>query len=239
MKIWMDERGADRKLTIISGDTFYVDDSDKTDFSAAEPDLANGAEPMVVLHEKADRIPLAAIFRVESDETNTQLTVHFRKDKDKDSETWFYSTGQVRDEIVAALKAALGESFDTYKDSYSVIRAVYGSLMTITITVLLSWILVGAARAIRSAEDLEISGKNSLIKRMFAGALDLLGPTGVMIVCWLVVILALFNLYKRASTPPMMTIIQAEPYKPATVAGTAVRYLMLFVLVFITARVIA
>lgn len=238
MKTWIDERGADRKLTVISEEFLYVDDDDKQDFVAMVGMLEQGAEPANVLSEKSDCIRLAAIYRVENDDTDTSLTVRYRDGKDKKSEVWFYSTEAVRDEIVAGLQQALGDHFRAHTDAYDVPRAIYAPLLTITLTVLASWILSGAARAIQAADEVEISGKNGLLKRVFVWVLDTLGPTGVMIVCWLVVILALRSFYRRALRPPVMTIIQAEPYKAGTIAGTAVKYALLAGLVFITARAV-
>lgn len=238
MQAWVDERGADRKLTVISGEHFLVDDNDKQDFAAMVEMLEDGAEPSSVLSEKADCIPLAAIHRVEHEAGDTALTVHYREGKDRKSEIYFYSTPEVRDEIAGGLHEALGDAFQSHTDVYNLPRAIYAPLLTIVLTVLASWILSGAARTIQAAEEVEISGKNGLLKRLVVWALDLLGPTGVMILAWLVVILALRSFYRRALQPPVMTIIQAEPFKGGTVAGTAVKYALLAGLVFITARAV-
>lgn len=51
MKTWVDQRGPDRRLTVISDESFYVDDGDKPDFTAAGCDasfvpLVTKAEPV-------------------------------------------------------------------------------------------------------------------------------------------------------------------------------------------------
>lgn len=238
MKIWMDRREHDEKLAVLTETGFLVDDSSDTDFDHAQKAIEAGEEPANVLSKEADVIPLAGIRRVESEPANGSLTIHYQKGKDKDSEFWVFESPQRRDEIVGALQQQLGNDFKTYVDAYTPLRAAFAPLMTLSVTWLLTFIFHDIAVSMSAGESVDTSGRNSTVKKLVAWLLELFGPTGVVVIGYLVTAICLWKLYTRTTNPPIIHWLQAVPHVPATGWRLGVRYAIFFAVSAVTLRAI-
>lgn len=191
--------------------------------------LDRGEQPEHLFGDEATYIPLRRIERVCVDRTDdNDMDIAFRDGKEKETETITVEDRGVRDEIFDAMQRALGPRMTEYSDQYSVPRSIFGALVTLTLTGLVTWWLAAAAASIRAAEAIEITGRKKGIKQLFVWALDLLGPWGVSIVGSIVGALVVFYLIHRVKNPPLMVFLQNRPYRSPSPISTAIKYALLF-----------
>ncbi len=124
----------------------------------------------------------------------------------------------------AEIQSRLSDKFTCMTEKYTIMRAVYAPLMTFTVLALITWALRGAAAAISGGTEAEFSGRHSGIKRLVYWALELLGPTGVLVLGGLLMLLAVLALSKRAKQPPVITTLKEGEQSPGGIVGTIVKY---------------
>lgn len=110
--------------------------------------------------------------------------------------------------------------------------------MALTVFGLLTWGGAWFAEALRAAEDYEIEGSRKGIKALIAWVLELLGPTGVYVVGGLICALCAFSLYSRVTQPQVMLVLQESPYEKASRIMLGLKYLGLFAIWFVVARIV-
>lgn len=129
--------------------------------------------------------------------------------------------------MVAEIQSHLGDEFTSMTEKYNLPRAAFGSLMTLTILIIVTWLLHGAAAEIADGAEADFSGRNSGIKKIFYWALDLLGETGILIIGGLLMLLAVLTLIRRIKEPMIVTTIKKGKQSPGAPLSTAIKYAIL------------
>lgn len=155
----------------------------------------------------AKHIPFATITNVRYNEKDQHLDIHYRQGKDKKEATFTFADTAEREEVFAELKKVL----PTYSEKRQEMNAMSAGVKPLLVALVLSfftYIGFRAAQQLAAGAEAEVSGRHSGVKRLFAWLLDLLGPTGVLIIGGLMVAGALLVLVKRMGEPPIWVTLK-------------------------------
>ncbi len=218
------------QLIFLSDNNLIVDSPDDDKAPAMKQALLGGSPAAQVLSSDSTDIPLLSIVSIQTDKNDDEIEIQFKKDGETKDKTLRLASAEKRDEVYAALKAAFGDKFTETVDAYSVPRAAYPSLLSLTIFGLLTWFGAWFAGALRAAEDYDIEGSRQATKALIANILEFLGPIGVYVIGGIICVLCALALYSRVTQPQIMMILQEAPYKRASQFMLVLKYLGLFLL---------
>lgn len=229
LKLWCgDIDTALGRLYLITDEALYLSSPDDKDVPAIRERLENGENPVSVLTGGTDVIPLPSISKITTDKHDDDIEITYLHGSENKTRTIWLANQEKRDEVFAALKATYANRFQETEDIYTMPRAVYGSLLALTIFGGLTWGGAKAAIVFREAGDYEISGSRQGLKALIAWILELLGPTGVSIIGGIFCLMSAMVLYKRIKEPPMMLVLQEGPHKTGSSIGFVFKYGLMF-----------
>jgi len=110
-------------------------------------------------------------------------------------------------------------------------------LTALTIFALGTLMARSAAIAVRAAGEIEYEGRRQGTKKLFAGVLDLLGPTGVTVIGGILMLLAGLVLYSRLKAPQRLHILQSTPYAAPSPVVLGLKYAGLCVVWLLALRI--
>jgi hypothetical protein len=224
---FIDRDGTKAQLVVLTGEAVYAESFSAADCQRHVRDLAAGKPPDAMFGKGASAIALRTIRRVQIDDNDNDVDV-FHADGDKDARTSLrFAENDVRDAVYAALRERLGPKVREYVDEYTRPRAAVGSLTALTVFGLGTVLLAQAAAAIQAAGEMEITGRRAGLKKLFAGVLDTLGPTGVSIIGGILCLLALLVLVQRLRSPQRLRFVQAATWSAPSKAVTVFKYALL------------
>jgi hypothetical protein len=223
-QVWTNKDTLFDKLVVIAEDAVFSADMEESALQECKHRIDSGEPPLNVLGEKATMIPYFSITRVKVDEHDSDIDLDYKAGKESKNKTLAFTDIETRKLAFAEIQARLGDKFTCMTETYNVMRAVYAPLMTFTVVALVTWLLHGAAAAIAGGEEADFSGRHSGMKRLFYWILELLGPTGVLVLGGLFMLLAVMSLVKRAKQPPVITTLKEGQQHPGGIVGTVVRY---------------
>ena len=169
-------------------------------------------EPLQEIVPKDSKvIPLSALQSVKSNKHNDLVWLTWLHGKEKKFDNISMPTREDRDSFFDALRTILepGFSFDVKEHTRigTAVKPIVGAIVVAGVT----WVCYAAAVDLASRGAVDVHGRHRGIKRLVVWTLDLLGPTGVVVVGTLVVLCMFWWLVARVKTPPvMMTLTRAK-----------------------------
>jgi hypothetical protein len=91
--------------------------------------------------------------------------------------------------------------FTVSQGSQTTFSAMTPSLIGLGVTAVLTWLIHSMATEIAMGQEVDVSGRKSLYKRIFAWVAETLGATGTLAVGALVCLLCLYFMYKAYKNP--------------------------------------
>jgi len=223
-KVWINKDTLFDKVIVIADDTVVTADVKEVSLEETKSRIENGEAALNVLGEKATMIPYFSIQNVEVDEYDTDIEVHYKTDKESKSKTLDFTDIDTRKLAFAEIRSHLSDKFTCMTEKYNIMRAIYAPVMTFTVLALITWALHGAATAISGGGEAGFSGRHSGIKRLVFWALDLLGPTGVLVLGGVFMLMTVMVLSKRIKQPPVITTLKEGEQSPGGIVGTVLKY---------------
>lgn len=150
------------------------------------------------------RVPLAIIRKVTADIHRKSLAIEHGGALGKKVETFNFQTFEERDLVLAALDVRLPESFKRRDVQYGVVRAAVAPVLSLAIVVLVTLFMHKAAAT--AANGGHVKG-GSAKTRLFVWLAELLGVTGVWILCGLIMLGIVAWLVAQVRTPPLYRTI--------------------------------
>jgi hypothetical protein len=227
LKVWINDGTIFDPIIVISDDAIVTAFLESEELEDAKSRIERGESPLNLFGDRATLIPYFSIKKIKMEESDEDLEVYYKKEKDEKSKTLDAVDKTARQEILAEIQSHLGDDFTSMTEKYSLPRALFPSLMTLTVFIIITWMLHGAATAIAGGEEAEISGRHSGLKSLFLWVLDLLGPTGVLILGGLLMILPVLALIKRIKDPTVITTIKRGEQRPGSIIGTTIKWVIL------------
>jgi len=204
---WIDGERAWDKVVALGEDVIYVGNPSRAKAGEMKQRLESGEAATMVLKDDVTLIPLNAIVKVSYNRHHDSIDIDYKPGKEKEDKTLYFSDQAERDDFAGQLAERLS-GFESEVVEYSQVRAAVSPLGFGSLAVFFTWLLHMAAGQIAAGAEREFSGRNAGIKRMLFWALDLIGPTGVLIVGGLVLALTCWSLVDRVKTPPIMHILK-------------------------------
>jgi hypothetical protein len=207
MQIYTNPKGIFESLLAIGPDYLLIANPKESELAAAEEALQQGAS-----HAPKDAkvIPFAAIKRIRyNTKSPGDLEISYKAGNGLKSARFGFSS-----------EADLITAFDELKQSVpgmlekrEKLNAVTAAIKPIIFTVIfaaLTYVLFRGAQGLSEGGDADTSGRYGLVKKIFAWLLELLGPTGVLVVGGILVILCVVVLIKRVGNPPEFVSLEAK-----------------------------
>ncbi len=226
-KIWINEETLFDSIIVIGSDAITTGALNSDDLEDAKRRIEEGESPLNVFGDRATMIPYFSIKKIKLEENDEDIEVYYKAEKDSKSKTLSPVDTAVRQEILTEIQSHLGEDFTTMTEKYSLPRAIFPSLMTLSVFIFITKFLYAVAARIAAGTEIEVSGRRSGLKKLFLWILDLLGPTGVLILGGLLMLLTALVLFKRLKEPTIVTTIKQGKQRPGSAIGTAIKYAIL------------
>jgi hypothetical protein len=226
-KVWINDETIFDSIIVISDDAIITGSLQNEELEDAKSRIERGESPLNLFGDRATMIPYFSIKKIKLEESDEDIEVYYKKEKDEKSKTLDAVDKSVRQEILEEIQSHLGDDFTSMTEKYSLPRAVFPSLMTLTVFIIITRVLHGAATEIAAGAEAEISGRHSGLKSLFLWVLDLLGPTGVLILGGLLMLFPVILLVKRIKEPTIITTIKQGKQRPGSVIGTTIKWAIL------------
>ena len=194
------------RLFVLTDVAVYASNPDKDKLPGIASQLQGGASVKTVVPDAAE-VLYSAISSVKANKYRDSLDIHHLQDAKSRMTNVTFKDAAARDTALAALARRLAPRFQKHEVQYGVIRAALVPLLTMAGFAAFTYVAVLAAAGIAAGEDVDIHGRGRAQKRMFAWALELLGPTGVGIIGGLIVLACLAWLVARVKQPPLMVTL--------------------------------
>lgn len=225
-------------LIYLGNENLIVDSPDTDDTPKIREALLSGQSPASILSSDALNIPLHAVTRIVTDRHDEDIEISYKDGSDEKDKTLRLASPEKRDEVFAALKLVYGDRFEEHEEVLSRPQALVNPVLSLTIFAALTWLFANAARLIRAAEEVEISGSRRGAKAIFAWVLDFLGPIGVSVIGGLICLICVLAIYNAAKQPPVMVTLQAGKYKSRSTVKMLFKYGIVAVVCFFAGKIL-
>lgn len=236
--VWCADQTFLGDLIYLSDSNLVIDSPDDDKAVQIRDALLSGTPVAQVLSSNSVDIPLLSIVSIKTDRNDDEIEIQYKSGKETEDKTLRLASSEIRDDVYAGLKSAFGDRFTETEDAYSVPQAAFGSAMALTVFGILTWAGAWFAEILREAGDYEIEGSRQGLKALIAWVLELLGPVGVYVIGGLICALCAFSLYSRVTQPQVMLVLQEGPYKKASKIMLGLKYLGLFAIWYVVARIV-
>ncbi len=209
-RIWMNTGGVfDRLVAVIDGRLLVANPQPEKLEEAAEMLRRRDISALSQVVGKTILLEADEIRRIKSNLKGRDLTVKYkqaRSDKAHSKEITMDSQ-TMRDQVLQELEALCQGRLERSEVQFSPLRAAVAPFVMLAITGLATWLVTAAARDLESGGEPDVSGRHVWIKRLFVWVLDVLGPTGGMIVGGIVGLIGVLWLVRRTTNPPLMATL--------------------------------
>jgi hypothetical protein len=224
MRYWQDKDDDKITLVVVTSEAVYAQKMDAALCQRQIEELNAGKSPATVFGSDATHVVLRSISKVQQSRGDDDIDFIMRNGKDEKTESVTILDEGVRKEVLSAVENVTQGRFNRYEDQFSRARAAFATALSLTIFGFGTKIAASAADVLKNADEYEVDGRNQGMKKLIVWVLDLLGPTGVWVIGGSICALLAWSLYTQIKSPPFMTILQAEPYKPQHPIITALKY---------------
>jgi len=200
---WLDEESPTNRVVVLSEDAVYSAHPSKKQMPAISAALEEGQHVASVVKDDVTAVPIGAISMVEYDRTGDDIEIEYALGREKKTESIWFSSAEQRDDFAAQLAERLTD-FTSETKVYGPVRAAVGPIGFGAVVAFFTWVLHGAAVALAGGADVDVSGRRAGLKRLVMGIVELIGPTGVLVVGGLLLALTVAVLVMRIKEPPIM-----------------------------------
>ena len=197
------------RLVVLTTESIFTANPDKPLVAGIAAKVANTLAVKSVVMD-AEEFPFKSISKVETNRHRTDLNVYYHDGKSNRMKNIDFDSKAIRDRVFESLRRRLGRNFVKDEEQYGMGRAAIAPLVTALVLAGATWLFTLAAQELADGVEPEIRGRQQLIKGFAVGMMNLLGPTGVMIVGGLCVAGAIAWLVARVKTPPLMATLTAK-----------------------------
>ncbi len=186
-----------------SGNSFLVTTTEGLLFlKDKEKRLTESAILENLSQHEAERISWDAIGKIETDRDRQSLTAS-SKEKGESSfyKSYSFANGAELGQFQAALEEHKAGTFAKEERLRTVQSMVTGLAVKLLIASGLIFFMHNAAAEIAAGDEVTIRGRHALMKRLLFGALDLLGPIGVIVVGLVLIALIVVGFSKKMKNP--------------------------------------
>jgi hypothetical protein len=225
-KVWVNADGIYDPIIVIGKDAIITASLKDDELQDAKSRIEQGESPLNLFGDKATMIPYFSIQKIKLEENDEDIEIGYKGEKDTKSKTLGPADKAAQQEILAEIQSHLGDGFTSMTEKYSLPRAAFPSLMTLSVFIIITNMLYGAAAEIATGVEMEITGRRRGLKKLFVWILDLIGPTGVLIIGGNFMLFAILALVKRIKEPTVVTTIKQGEQRPGSPIVTIIKYVI-------------
>jgi hypothetical protein len=200
---WIDGERVWDKVVVLDEEAVYTANPKEARIPDVEQRLEAGETAAMVLKDDVTVVPLGAILKVSWNQHDHDIDIVYKPGKEKEDKNIAFAGPEERNAFAAELAECL-TGFDSKVVPYGKVRAALGPLGFGGLTAFFTWVLYLAAGDIAEGREAEFSGRNAAVKRILFWGMDVIGPTGVLVVGGIVMALTIAALVMRVKTPPIM-----------------------------------
>jgi len=204
---WIDAEGIVDRVVVLTEDAVHTANPKKERLEAIRTALEAGQPIANAIKDEVGSIPLHAITRVVYDRTGDDIEISHRAGKQTKGETVFFASSDLRDDFAQQLAERLTD-FTSETKVYGPVRAAVGPIAFGAAVGFFTWVFHGLAVALAHGTEVSTSGRRAGLKTLLVGALDLIGPLGVLIAGGLVLSLTAATLVMRIKEPPIVVTLK-------------------------------
>ncbi len=208
-KSWVKKSSITDSFTAVTSDYILfaggVTDTDEA-WQQVQSLVAQGVEPKSLL-KKPTIIYFHQLTKVSANKHDTLISIRYQAQNKSRLYTASYRDTAMRNEIVDRLDMQLRSSFKRETRSLSLLQAMLTPLVGIGIIGTLTYIFYFMAQELAENPIWGVAsiGRSGLMKNLLVWTLQLIRPTGVLILGGLLLLIALRILYIRMKNPPVLT----------------------------------
>ncbi len=203
---WIDPERIFDSVVVLTDDALYVCNPPEERAREIAAALEAGEPASMVMKEDPTTILVGGITKVRYDRKDDDVTIHYRAGKESDDKNISFSSAEERDAFMIELAERLPEC-DSDTVEWGPVRAALGPLAFGGFAGFMTWVLHAAAVAMAAGAEAEASGRRAGLKKLVMGAVELIGPIGVLVVGGLVLALTGAFLVMRVKNPPIWTTL--------------------------------
>ncbi|MGG6229711.1 hypothetical protein [Tenacibaculum sp. SDUM215027] len=138
-------------------------------------------------------------------DTDQMMTINFKNSKEDDIEIVVTSGtySEIKTYLLTNLKGIVVKNYSLFKQ---IKPYIFGLLLFGVGT----WILYNTALSLQNGDTLNTSGRRGLIKKIFVGIADFLGPTGVLVIGGIFIVIFIIGLVSTIKKPKEGKIIKIK-----------------------------
>ncbi len=206
--VWVNPREVFNRVLMLSGTAVMFANPNEEKLGEAMAAMERGEESGAAALGKVKGLPLADLRRVECNLRGRDVKFRRGSGKASESKSFEAASDEQRDEILRSVGERLGAGWVRRDAQYGVVRASLSPVVTLVVLGGITTALWLGARDLASGGEVDTGGRRGLLKRVFVWLLELLGPTGVLIVGGLICVVVLVWLVGRVRNPPLMAVIK-------------------------------
>ena len=198
------------RLVVLTNEALFTANPEKPQLAGVASKVTAAAPAVKSVVPDAEQIAYKSISSVKTNRHRTVLEVYYHDGSRDRMKGIDFDSAALRDRVFESLRRRLGPRFVKDEVQYSVLSAAFAPLLTTVVFAGITMFLMSAAQELVDGVDVKIRGRNAAAKGIFVLVLDVLGPTGVMILGGLFVAGGLAWLVARLRKPPLMAMLTAK-----------------------------
>lgn len=209
--VWVNPRSVLDRVTLLLDDTLVVANPGADVAEQIPARLAAGEPFQALLGEKVTVIPLAAISKVHSNQKGSDMDVHYNAGGKARMTNIGFADGGTHDQVFEFLQQRLGAGFRLRVQELSLLQSAIKPFLTLLAVIF--FVVVGymGALDIAAGEAYDIHGRNALLKWAYVSVVSLVGPTGMLVLGGVIVLLMFVWFARRVMNPPtQMTLTRTK-----------------------------
>jgi hypothetical protein len=195
--VWVNEAGIFDKVVVVTDEAVYRANPPKAELAGLLARISAGESPDIVLSKETKVVPLDQITRIRIEENDEDMEVFYGND----SLDMSFKDAVDRDKAFAALERNL-KGFRFERVALNPFTAGWKPLLVTLALAFGTWIAHQASAQLAAGDTYEIHGRKRAFKKLVMQLLELIGPTGVLILGGLMVLVAAYVFAQRVRQPP-------------------------------------
>jgi hypothetical protein len=190
------------RVTLLFDNALVVANPDASVAAQVPARLAAGEPAETLLGSSTTVIPLQAISKIRSNKNGSDMNVHYTAQGKSRMSNIGFADAATRDEVFAAVQQRLGQNVRVQVQELNSLQA--GIKPGLVLVVATFFVIAGYAGALEIAAGTtyDVHGRGAMLQRAYISLVSLLGPTGVVILGGLLLLMLLIWFVKRVGTPP-------------------------------------
>jgi hypothetical protein len=206
--VWVDAERYLNTVVVLGDDTLVIANPSAEELKRIQTETESEAGVSISsLVGRKQAVPLSSITQVSANEQTFTAHVRYEEHNRPALRVVHFADSNDRNEFFDALQQKLGPGSERTTKEVSIFLAIFWPTVALAVVIYGTYLFHGAALESVAGAEPTIKGRYGLVKLIAAWLTQLVGPTGVIIVGGLLVILIFFWIGKQIMKPPIETIL--------------------------------